>query len=39
MPNTYLVPDEGTSLYSTGGISIMQQNYSDRVDAQDLLMW
>jgi len=35
-PNAYIVPDEGTAVYSAGGISIMQQNYSDRIDAQDL---
>jgi len=36
VPNAYLVPNEGSKVYSTGGISIMQQNYSDRIDAQDL---
>jgi mono/diheme cytochrome c family protein len=35
-PNAYLVPDEGGKTYSAGGISVMQQNYSDRIDAQDL---
>ncbi len=36
VPNAYLVPNEGSKVYATGGISIMQQNYSDRIDAQDL---
>lgn len=35
-PNAYLVPNQGSSNYSAGGISLMQQNYSDRIDAQDL---
>ena len=36
MPNAYLVPNEAGKVYHTGGISTMQQNYSDRIDAQDL---
>lgn len=36
MPNAYLVPNEQGKVYHTGGISTMQQNYSDRIDAQDL---
>ncbi|MBN2470072.1 MAG: hypothetical protein JXN59_05035, partial [Anaerolineae bacterium] len=36
MPNAYLVPNESGKIYHTGGISTMQQNYSDRIDAQDL---
>lgn len=36
MPNAYLVPDEGAAVYSSGGISLMQQNYATRIDAQDL---
>ncbi|GAB4568893.1 MAG: hypothetical protein Kow0077_00480 [Anaerolineae bacterium] len=35
-PNAYLVPNEQGKVYHTGGISIMQQNYSTRIDAQDL---
>ncbi len=35
-PNAYLVPNEGSAIYSSNGISVMQQNYSDRIDAQDL---
>ena len=36
IPNAYLVPNEAGKVYHTGGISTMQQNYSDRIDAQDL---
>lgn len=36
VPNAYLVPNEQGKVYHTGGISTMQQNYSDRIDAQDL---
>lgn len=36
LPNVYIVPNEGSAVYSAGGISIMQQNYSDRIDLQDL---
>ena len=35
-PNAYIVPDEGNAVYSAGGISVMQQNYSSRIDLQDL---
>ena len=35
-PNAYIVPDEDSKTYSAGGISLMQQNYSDRIDSQDL---
>ena len=35
-PNAYIVPNQGSSNYSAGGISLMQQNYSDRIDTQDL---
>ncbi len=36
LPNAYLVPNEQGKIYSVGGISTMQQNYSDRIDLQDL---
>lgn len=36
VPNAYLVPNEGNATYSAAGTSIMQQNYSTRIDAQDL---
>ncbi len=35
-PNAYLVPNEGNRIFSTNGISIMQQDYSARIDLQDL---
>jgi mono/diheme cytochrome c family protein len=36
LPNAFLVPNEQGKVYSVGGISTMQQNYSTRIDAQDL---
>jgi mono/diheme cytochrome c family protein len=36
LPNAYLVPNDPGKVYSANGISTMQQNYSDRIDVQDL---